>query len=619
MRSLYSLLMALAMMICLGSSIAVAQTTNAIDDSPVSVELLADKSAVVPGSTLKVAARFKLEEGWHIYYKDPGETGRATTMELSLPQGFDAGEIQWQTPHEFHDFGMKSFGYEGETTLIIAVQVPDDLKPGEPLKIAADLTWLVCQTSCVPGSATLELELPVVADAAQAAPTHEEIFGSKSSNGSDSVFDQDFNLEKRSDGVLGFLKYLLFAFIGGLILNLMPCVLPVVSMKVMSFIREAGESKSRVMKHGFVYALGTVSTCLVLALAVIGLQVAGYTVGWGFQFQQPVFLLAMATLVAIMSLGLFGVFMVNVNSGDKLQELSHQGGYTGSFFSGVVATILSTPCTAPFLGTAIGFAFAQPWWGIMLIFASIGAGLAFPYLLLSLNPAWQKYIPKPGAWMEYFKQGMGFLFLCSAVWLLYVLGQQVGSEGLIGALVFILATSFGAWLIGTFADFNATRKRKIVVWIIAAIISTTSLWYFTWDTVIQPPALAVTNSGTVVADNGITWQTFSRDSVDKHLQDGDVVFIDFTADWCQTCKLNEKTVLSSSAVGDKFKAANVQALKGDWTLNDPVITDVLRKFNRSGVPLYVVMSPHRPSTPIVLPELLTEQMVLDAIDKALTP
>lgn len=630
MRVLSSLLIAMAMLVSLHTGFAAAQTPSVYSaaDSPVSVELLSDKSALVPGTTVNIAARFKIEKDWHIYYKDPGETGRATTMVLGLPEGFDAGEIKWQKPHEFTDFDMKSYGYKDSTVLIIPVKIPADANSigSGPIKIVADISWLSCKTTCVPGSAQIELTLPVAADAAQVKSLHPEVFaaGDPSGQGQNpdvSVFDQDFNLEKNATGLLGFLKYLAFAFIGGLILNLMPCVLPVVSMKIMSFVKEAGAEKSRVIKHGMVYAMGTVSTCLVLALAVIGAQLAGYSVGWGFQFQQPLFLLGMATLVTIMSLGLFGVFMVNVNSGEKLQELSFRGGYTGSFFSGVVATILSTPCTAPFLGTAIGFAFAQPWWGIMLIFASIGAGLAFPYVLLSLNPAWQKYIPKPGAWMEHFKQGMGFLFLFSSVWLLYVLGQQVGADGLIGALIFIIATSFGAWLIGTFADFNAGPRRKFFVWVLAAVVSLSSLWYFAWDTVVNPTASQIQTQGatSTTASNGIVWQTFGKAEVDQHLKNGKVVFLDFTAEWCQTCKLNEKTVLSSQTIGDKFKAADVQALKGDWTLNDPVITEVLRKFNRSGVPLYVVMSPHRPGSPIVLPELLTEKMVLDAIDAASKP
>lgn len=620
----------MAMLLSLHTGFAAAQTPGVYSaaDSPVSVELLSDKSALVPGTTVNIAARFKIEKDWHIYYKDPGETGRATTVELDLPEGYDVGDIKWQKPHEFTDFDMKSYGYKDGTVLIIPVKVPADANfaGSGPVKIVADITWLSCKTTCVPGSAQIELTLPVTADAAQVKSLHPEVFTSadppgQAQNPDASVFDRDFNLEKNASGLLGFLKYLAFAFIGGLILNLMPCVLPVVSMKIMSFVKEAGAEKSRVIKHGMVYAMGTVSTCLVLAMAVIGAQLAGYSVGWGFQFQQPLFLLAMATLVTIMSLGLFGVFMVNVNSGEKLQELSFRGGYTGSFFSGVVATILSTPCTAPFLGTAIGFAFAQPWWGIMLIFASIGAGLAFPYVLLSLNPAWQKYIPKPGAWMEHFKQGMGFLFLFSSVWLLYVLGQQVGADGLIGALIFIIATSFGAWLIGTFADFNAGQRRKFFVWVLAAMVSLASLWFFTWDAVVNPTASRIQTQGTTstVAGNGIIWQTFSKAEVDQHLKNGKVVFLDFTAEWCQTCKLNEKTVLSGQTVGDKFKAADVQALKGDWTLNDPVITEVLRKFQRSGVPLYVVMSPHRPGSPIVLPELLTEKMVLDAIDAASKP
>ena len=584
----------------------------------VSVELIADKSAFVPGATVNIGARFKIKEHWHIYHKEPGETGRPTTVDLKLPEGFTTGDTIWEKPETFTDFGLTAYGYSDETIIIIPVTIPADYKPGDTVQISADITWLACEMNCVPGKTTVSLELPVVSSSNQVTDTNAEAFAAskQSEDSGGSVFDNDFQLEETEAGFLGYMKVLLFAVIGGFILNFMPCVLPVISLKIIGFVNEAGESRSKIFKLGLAYGLGTVSTCLALALVIIGLQVGGYSVGWGFQFQQPLFLLGMATLVAVMSLGLFGVFLVNVNSGKALDDLSNKKGLTGAFFTGVVATILATPCSAPFLGTAIGFAFAQPWWGILAIFAAIGVGLASPYVVLSMNPAWTKFIPKPGMWMEHFKQAMGFVLLFSAVWLLYVLGQQVGAAGIVGALVFIVATCFGAWLVGSFASFNASKGRKFFVWLLALAISATSFVYFAYQPVTNPKILTATNAASV-QDNGIEWEKFDLDAIDKELKSGKVVFLDFTADWCGTCKFNEANVLAADAIGKKFADNSVVAVKADWTKNDPVITETLRKFGKSSVPLYVVMSPHRPNQPIVLPELLTEQMVIDAIDAAL--
>lgn len=592
---------------------------GAQSDPEVTVSLLADKSAFTPGSTVHIGVKFKIKEHWHIYHKEPGETGRATTVDLNLPDGFTVGETIWQQPETFTDFGLTAYGYSKETIIIIPVTIPSDYQPGDEIEITSDITWLACEMNCVPGQTTLSIKLPVVASADQVSDTNTEAFGTNQA-GDDpggTVFDKDFQLEETADGFLGYLKVLLFAVIGGFILNFMPCVLPVISLKIIGFVNEAGESRSKIFRLGLAYGLGTVTTCLALGLMIIALQVGGYSVGWGFQFQQPFFLLGMATLVAVMSLGLFGVFLINVNSGKALGDLSNKKGLTGAFFTGVVATILATPCSAPFLGTAIGFAFAQPWWGILAIFAAIGLGLASPYVVLSMNPAWTKFIPKPGMWMEHFKQAMGFVLLFSAVWLLYILGQQVGSAGIVGALVFIVATCFGAWLIGNFASFDATKTRKVVIWILALAIAGTSFCYFAYEPVANPQIL--TSSTTAKAqDNGIEWQDFDLAFIDKELKAGKVVFLDFTADWCGTCKFNEANTLAAKEVGKKFTDNDVVAVKADWTSNDPVITKTLRQFGKSSVPLYVVMSPHRPNQPIVLPEILTEQMVIDAIDAALT-
>jgi thiol:disulfide interchange protein len=585
----------------------------------VAVSIIAESDKIAAGSKTYVGIKFTMSPGWHIYYREPGETGRATSIKLNLPPGFIAEEPIWLKPEINQEAGFTSSVYSHETIIAIPIQAPGNLALGSKLTLSADLTWLACNNSCIPGEASIAVELNVVDAKTAANATQTKEFQQfpalkRKVDNNNSVFNQDFNLAETSDDWITYLQYLSLAFVGGLILNFMPCVLPVVSLKILSFVKEAGESRAKVLMLGLAYAAGTVSTCLVLGGAVIAMQAAGLTVGWGFQFQQPLFVLGMAALLTVMSLGLFGVFMVNINTGRNLEQLSRRKGLVGSFFTGVIATILSTPCTAPFLGAAIGFAFAQPWWGILAVFSAIGSGLASPYVLLSFNPSWQKLLPKPGMWMEHFKQGMGFILLFSAVWLLSILGSVTGTDGLIGGLIFIVATSFSAWLVGTFANFMASQRQKIVVWLIACLISATTLYAFAWKAVTELKAANPVTAAQL--SNVIDWQPFIKEQVDQSLSEGHVVFLNFTAEWCQTCKLNEKTTFASKAVVDKFKAAGVVAYKGDWTSSNAEITKILQKFGRSGVPLYVVFSPHRPNQPMVLSEIPSQTEVIAAIEKA---
>ncbi len=595
--------------------------TNA---STVKVELVADTTAVEPGKTFRIGALFTLEEGWHIYYKQPGDTGFPTDVKLTLPEGYTVVAVEWEKPKRFDENGFTTYGYTGKTTISIVVKAPDNIPPGTNVKIDAQVQYLVCKDSCVPGNADVSITLPVSdgSTAAQAANAdkfaHVGFTGDVTKIGarpSGSVLDHDFGLSGKDNPKHSLLVYLLFAFIGGVVLNCMPCVLPVLSLKIMRFVKESGEERGKIVRLGFAYALGTVGTCLIMGIAVIVAQVAGYSVGWGFQFQQPLFLVAMATLITLMSLSLFGVFHVQVGTGQGLGKLAQKQGYSGAFFTGVVATILSTPCTAPFLGTAIGFAFSQPWWVILAIFSAVGSGLAAPYMVLSLNPSWMKFLPKPGEWMEKFKEAMGFLLLGSTVWLLWVLGKQVGPEGAIGALAFLLCTSFGAWLINRVGGLEASRTKKVVLWVIALAVAGGSLWLFTWPSLSGNYRTANASQSSSV----IPWEPFSKQALDKHLADGKVVFIDFTAEWCQTCKFNEATVLNTQEIKDSLVATNAVVLKADWTNSDPELTATLAKFGRAGVPLYVVFSPHRPTQPTVLPTLLTKQMVIDSLQEAAKP
>lgn len=590
-------------------------------EQAVSVQLIADTTAIEPGKPFRIGADFSLAPGWHIYYQNPGDTGMPTSVDIKVPAGYQVVNVEWEKPTKFEENGFKTYGYTDKTVIAITVLPPADLKPGDSVQFTAEISWLSCKDSCIPGNTTGSITLPT---GTSSTADHQDRFAAVGfagdvdalDNGT-SVLDQDLKPTGDGNEQHGFLTALLFAFIGGIILNAMPCVLPVISLKIMRFVQEAGESRAKIMRLGIAYAAGTVSTCVSLAVAVIAAKALGYSVGWGFQFQEPMFLVGMATLLTVMSLGLFGVFFVQVNSGNQLDKLANRKGLAGAFFTGVVATILSTPCTAPFLGSAIGFAFAAPWYAIIAIFFTVGAGLAFPYVLLCLNPAWMKILPKPGMWMEHFKQAMGFVLLGSVIWLLYVLGRQTGPDGVAGTVGFLLAASFGTWLYNSLGGFDASRLKKVTLAVVALAIAGSTMYFLTWPSVKGTNWSALASGPTVA--NGVTWEKFSKEAVDKHIKEGKVVFLDFTAEWCQTCKFNEATVLASDAVTDAFKNKGVATLKADWTTSDPEITQLLAKFGRAGVPLYVVMSPHRPTAPTVLPTLLTKEMVLEAIENASRP
>jgi thiol:disulfide interchange protein DsbD len=423
------------------------------------------------------------------------------------------------------------------------------------------------------------------------------------------------------------LLYLVFAVVGGLLLNIMPCVLPVIALKIFGLMKMSGNEPNKVKRLGWTFSAGILFSFLVLALIVILLQFAGSQVGWGFQFQEPLFVVAMAAVVFAFGLSLFGVYEIQLPGAalagvGSLAAKQEKGGagYAASFWEGVFATILATPCTAPFLGSALGFAFAQPPLVILLIFAAVAFGMALPYLLITSRPAWLKYLPKPGAWMETAKQFMGFLMMATVLWLLYILGKQLGVEAVVWTGAFLLSIAVGAWLVGRFATLTATRARAYAIWALALLIVAGAYVLF-MESALNVRALiagekAVEESGQEQAAGHIPWQRFTLTALERELGDGRPVFIDFTAEWCLTCKVNERTVLADREVVDAFAASGIVPFKADWTNRNPEITQLLRKFGRSGVPLYVVFPAGRPDAPIVLPEVITSSIIIDALKNA---
>ena len=405
--------------------------------------------------------------------------------------------------------------------------------------------------------------------------------------------------------------YLLFALLGGLILNLMPCVFPVISLKVLGFVSQAGESRARARQLGLAFSAGVVATFLGLAGAVLLLKSGGEQIGWGFQFQSPAFVIFLSALVFLLSLSLFGLITVRIAVGQgNLGGLADGEGIPGSFFNGVLATILATPCTAPFLGTALGFAFSQSAGVTVGIFMVTGLGMALPYVLLAVEPGWLRFLPRPGPWMERFKQLMGFLLAATALWLLWVLGKQLGVEAVIWTAAFLLALAMAAWIPGQWIDLRSSRRQRAFAWVAAAAITAAAYGGF------LHPLLAAERQLSEAPAESAGWLAFSQDEIERQVAAGRHVFIDFTAEWCWTCKVNKRAVLDTEEVRDRFSRHDVALVRADWTNRNPEITGLLRAFGRSGVPLYVIFPGGRIDAPLVLPEVITSGILFEALEEA---
>jgi thiol:disulfide interchange protein DsbD len=666
----------------------------------VKAELLAETNAVVPGKPFTIGLLLRMAPRWHTYWKFSGDAGIPTELKWKLPPGWKAGEIQWPIPLKTIDPGdIQTYGYQDEVLLIQEITPPARFD-NSPVKLSADATWLVCEKICIPGNASLQLELPKSTTSASAnteiftrfrrllpqnwpepkvatanwtragsdlrlsvksatlanypradfypLPEGETVVGhpkveSRSANevvfrvpiesaSKDLssiqgliVFGQSLDGPDRaawqtpastiassssSASSRGILTFLFFGFLGGIILNLMPCVLPVISLKIFGFIQQAGQSRQKILRSGIAFAAGIFAWFIGLAVLLIALKAAGREITWGgFQFTNPYFVLALSVIVLVFALNLFGVFEISLPQGVTRGLLSSTSGQheAGSFFQGLFATVLATPCTAPFLGTALGFAFAQSPAIILLMFVAIAAGMSAPYLLLCAQPSWLRFLPKPGPWMLHVKQFMGFLLLATLLFLLYVVGAQRGLEGAIWASCFLLVISIACWMKGAFVLPTASFTKRTVVLVLMLVLVLASGVYFI--------GAKFHSANIASADSRLRgdWQAFTPERLQAELDQGHSVFVDFTAAWCLTCKFNEANVLESGAVREAFQRHAIVKLKADWTNGDPVITKLLQQFGRPGVPLYVLY-PGKSEEPIVFPELLTKSMLLEKLE-----
>ncbi|MGE9292779.1 MAG: protein-disulfide reductase DsbD family protein [Puniceicoccales bacterium] len=387
-----------------------------------------------------------------------------------------------------------------------------------------------------------------------------------------------------------------FAFLGGLILNLMPCVFPVLGLKIMSFVKQGGESRGRIFAHGVLYTAGVMLSFWVLAAVLLSLRAGGEQLGWGFQLQSTGFVLAMTVVLLAFGLNMSGVFEVGMSAVGVGSNLTAKPGLTGSFFSGVLATLVATPCAAPFLAPALGAALALPTAESVLLFTAIGFGLSSPYLLFSLVPQLAKMLPRPGAWMDSFKKWLSFLLYATVAYLVWILAGLVDSERFLNLLISLVGVALACWLYGHYGAFGRKLRGLGIAGAALVLAGSLAVGYY------NPPKT-------------LEWQKWSPELVEKLRKEKRIIYVDFTARWCTTCQLNKRVVFGSDEVLDTMKDDNVALLKADWTSQDPTITNALSSFGKSAVPFNIIYSPHL-EKPIELPSLLTPDIVLKALDKA---
>jgi thiol:disulfide interchange protein len=412
-----------------------------------------------------------------------------------------------------------------------------------------------------------------------------------------------------------FAGMLLAAFLGGLVLNIMPCVLPVIALKILGFVGQASQNPGRVRVMGLVYGAGVLASFLALALLVVAVKSAGGTASWGMQFQNPKFLLVTTLLVVLVALNLFGVFEV-ILPGSAMQsasDLSGKEGLGGAFFNGVLATLLATPCTAPFLGVSLGFALSQSSATVVLFFLTAGAGLAFPYVLLCWQPAWLKFLPRPGNWMVTFKVAMGFPVMATGLWLFTLTTPHYGADRAFWVAMALVTLAMAAWVYG--AVVQHSRRTPFVGWIsIAVLVAAAYGWFLEkeldWR---HPPARS---RSTAKQEGPIGWMPWSQGSVEEFRRQGRPVLVDFTADWCTTCQINKRRAIEVEPVVRRLKELKFATLIGDFTFEDAAIALELKRFRRAGVPLVLVYPADISKEPVVMPDgLMSEADMLAALDR----
>ena len=637
-----------------------------------SFEIIPEKVSIFNENEIYLIVKFDLEKNWHTYWKNPGDSGEPASFEWDLPEGFEISEAMWPTPELIPYPPLTTFGYTDQLELLFKLSLPEGVKENSVIEVSSK--WLVCADVCIPQEGSVSFDL---FKANQTYPSQIEQLLSKIKqkipldNGKTitSKIEEDrlvLNLEelglditdayffpfrkdvidysvnqklKKNDeevslslafmentdvslikgGILktnagsqelrllqrnfqsevslrpefiSLMTAILFSLIGGLLLNLMPCVFPVISLKILNFVNHS-ENRSQTSLHGMFFSLGAILMFVLIGLSVLVLKSIGMDVGWGYQLQSPI----VVSLLIFLFIFLAGFFLLNVNFFNTLLSIGTTGlkapNYVNSFATGFLAVIVATPCTAPFMGSALGFAILQPGFSSFLIFLALGIGFTFPYILLSIFPGLVSILPKPGQWMETFKQFMAFPMMLTALWLIWVLSSQISSFQLILVLLGISLIVFFYWL--NQLNITSTTGKRFRVFVYLFIFVSIFL------------TLPTQNISTQENTNG-----FSEAELNKKLEQGPV-FLNFTADWCITCKVNERVALKTKNTLNLFKEKEIFYMEADWTNKNKVIAEKLESFGRSSIPLYVFY-PERDKQPIILPEILSESVIEDYLN-----
>ena len=752
MRRLASIFVLPLLMLATGQ---LARAVSSAADAPhVHVQLVVPASAINRGAAADAGLYFKIDPGWHVYWKNAGDAGEPPHMKWTLPEGITAGPLEFPAPKRLPLGPLMDFGYEDEVLFPFKVTVADAAKPGWAI-LHAKVDWLVCQASCIPGKAELEVTRGIASPPSKSAfipqdldlfkrlssrlpkPLPEEmkaIFqptkdgfrlavdtGRRETSATFFPADQDvienpapqtltptpsgLTLDLKKDanltanpaelkGVLelsggraydiaaaagagalaqgaspsvqaspaaspaasaaaptaaprsaapisspgaasgplaaaaatepapspigspasvpsspapgsspGFFEAVSLAFLGGLILNLMPCVFPVLFLKGLSLVNSGNEERHQLRTHGLVYTAGILASFWALVALLLALRGAGSKLGWGFQFQSPVFLALMAGLLFFLGLSLAGQFEIGLTLTSAGGSLAARQGYSGSFFTGVLAVVVATPCTAPFMGAALGYALQQSSVVTFAVFTALALGLALPYVALTFQPAWTRLLPRPGVWMEVLKQAVAIPIFATAIWLAWVLARAYGADTLLALLPSFLLLAIAGWFLGRWP---ARRWASLVASLIVLSAAAVS--------VLAPGRLARASEEATTTQASGVWQPWSAEAVARYQAQGRPVMVDFTASWCLSCQVNERVALNQPSVQKAFQEGNVALLKADWTRGDDAITQTLAALGRSGVPAYALYVPGA-RTPTLLPEALTPGIVLDALNK----
>jgi thiol:disulfide interchange protein DsbD len=702
---------------------------RSIGEGPhIKVQLVSDHQTVSPGAAFTLGVKFMPEPGWHVYWRNPGDSGLPPEFAWKVTSGVSVKQPLWPYPERIQVGPLVNYGY-GDVLIPFPASLTASAQAGDSLALALQVKWLVCKDECLPGEAMLELAMQVsdsVGEPSKFSGLFSDTFANVPaplSRVSVAVEEQEkeitialIPLEKRflpnvvhffpedrrvianaapqqiergdnslsitltrdpsnkepisrirgvlyspqgwsekgtpkavsidtkaedtgleSSGQIeqsaavtsvppsdqtGFFAAVILAFLGGVLLNLMPCVFPVLSIKILGFVEQSKEDPGTIRLHGMSFAAGVLVSFWVLAGLLLSLQAGGDQLGWGFQLQSPTFVVLM--ILVFLLLGL--MFLSDFALGARIQSLAGSAklssNFTGSFMNGVLATAVATPCTGPFMGSAIAATLTLPAFLSLLVFTSLGLGMSAPYLLLSFRPALLRFLPKPGAWMETFKELMAFPLFASVLWLVRVFARQMGMDAsgltpLMDVLWGSLAVGFGFWVL-----LRATHARR-QEWRMA--LNLAAAFFLIYGVIRALPTRPEIQSSRIKAcstdgatepepdQHGLLWEPYSEARVTELVSSGRIVYIDFTAEWCITCQVNESRVFGSAEVRQMLMAKNVALLKGDWTSSNPVITQALKKYGRNGVPLNVILAKGR--QPEILPNVLSPGIVLEALRK----